>query len=189
MFTLTVLNGLIVMHCTLTTSLGVWFRQDIGKNVEADVSSITGVNITETAFVGLCVKRSHPKIIFVFHTIMLAIRSSLFIVGFYCAYQVKKKLKFSSMNGATKLLQRRFSNMLLGQIFCLAVLLQPPLTVQPFLMHIGGASSSAVIFTFTVMLSLIPVLSPLIFIISLCEIGSFISKMFKQYKVPQIFPF
>ncbi|KAL6744065.1 hypothetical protein Aduo_017040 [Ancylostoma duodenale] len=172
--------------CTSTTTLGMWSGRDIGRDIEGTVSSVTGVHIITAAFVGLCIKRGQHRVVCVFDTVVIGIRTSHLIGVFYCAHQVKKKLESSFMNGTMKILQRRVSNMLLGQIFCLAVLFQPPLIVQPFLLHIGGTSGTAKIFCFMVLFSLILEFSPIIFIVSLCGKSSYTSKMFKQYTVPPV---
>ncbi|KIH61810.1 hypothetical protein ANCDUO_07913 [Ancylostoma duodenale] len=64
----------------------------------------------------LLITRGQHRVVCVFDTVVIGIRTSHLIGVFYCAHQVKKKLESSFMNGTMKILQRRVSNMLLGQM-------------------------------------------------------------------------
>ncbi|EYC15373.1 hypothetical protein Y032_0037g3483 [Ancylostoma ceylanicum] len=106
---------------------------------------------------------------------------SFLIASFYWAHEIKKKLNASFLSERTKTLQRRLSNMLLGQILCVVVLLLfPVFVVHPFLVYSGGTSSPTIIFCTTALLSLLPVLSPVLVTASISNTSFFSSKISKM---------
>ncbi|RCN32905.1 hypothetical protein ANCCAN_21272 [Ancylostoma caninum] len=112
-------------------------------------------------------KQIYYKFVSLLNITIRVTRISLLLISLYWSYKIQKNLNGSFLNGRVKMQQKRLSNILLGQVLCITVLLQPALVMHPFLLYADATGRQIMLFCSTVLLSSLPLFSPVIIIYSL----------------------
>ncbi|KAK6012348.1 hypothetical protein OSTOST_22506, partial [Ostertagia ostertagi] len=181
-------NALIVLNWVSYLYHVVWPTSELSDYLRVPVLNNIGLDVSEVAFVGLCVELNRGDLRDVLLSRQRTVESLrliidtmtmlflLAIVGIYWAVQINTTLKKSSLSNQAKAMQRRMNYLLVIQTACPVMLLHTPALAQYGMMFGGNTSGTVVVCCTQALWALFPVLCPLITFFFLKEYRSLLFK-------------
>ncbi|XGW11963.1 hypothetical protein V3C99_012992 [Haemonchus contortus] len=142
---------------------------EVEAYVREPVRNIIGMDLSETAFLGFCVKPTlrWNQLIFIVDSMVTVLL--LTNAGIYWSIKINITLRKSSLSVQTKAMHRQMNSLLVMQTVCPILFLHLPSTLQHCMTFFGMTSSLAFIYGTHILWNFFPLFSPLITMIFLKE--------------------